>query len=93
MLHLTPRGGCLVVVTCYCCCCLQFFSVSPYLDEHPEYAEADGAAPLFGANMAYLLHNEAGARFYFVKGAFNETKVRGEGHRSVLVYLRSAEVG
>ena len=53
----------------------QFYSVSPYLDEFPEYADAEGTAPLFGANMAYLLHNEHGARFYFVKGAFNAMKV------------------
>jgi hypothetical protein len=49
--------------------------VSPYLDEHPEYPEADGSAPLYGANLAYLLHNEEGAKFYFVRGAFTETKV------------------
>jgi len=53
---------------------IQFFSVSPYLEEHPEYPEADGSAPLFAANMAYLIDGEEGAKFYFVKGAFNETK-------------------
>ncbi len=52
----------------------QFYSVSPYLEDHPEYPEEDGSAPLFAANMAYLLHNEAGARFYFVRGAFTESK-------------------
>ena len=53
---------------------LQFYSVSPYLEEHPEYADAEGTAPLFGTNMAYLIHGEDGAKFYFVKGAFNEIK-------------------
>lgn len=28
----------------------------------------------FAANIAYLINNEAGARFFFVKGAFNMTK-------------------
>jgi len=53
---------------------IQFYSVSPYLEEHPEYADAEGTAPLFGTNMAYLIHGEDGAKFYFVKGAFNEIK-------------------
>ena len=53
---------------------MQFYAVSPYLEEHPEYPDEDGSAPLLAANMAYLIDNEHGARFYFVKGAFNMTK-------------------
>ena len=58
------------------CVCLapQFYAVSPYLEERPEYPEEDGSAPLFAANMAYLLNNEDGARFFFVKGAFTSSK-------------------
>ncbi len=48
--------------------------MSPYLEERPEFAVDGCDAPLFAANMAYLLHNEAGARFYFVRGAFTESK-------------------
>jgi hypothetical protein len=58
---------------------LQFYSVAQYVDDFPEYAtkseEGEDVNPTFGANMAYLLHNEDGARFYFVKGAFSMMKV------------------
>eukprot|EP00353_Schmidingerella_taraikaensis_P003807 CAMPEP_0185569436 /NCGR_PEP_ID=MMETSP0434-20130131/2057_1 /TAXON_ID=626734 ORGANISM="Favella taraikaensis, Strain Fe Narragansett Bay" /NCGR_SAMPLE_ID=MMETSP0434 /ASSEMBLY_ACC=CAM_ASM_000379 /LENGTH=188 /DNA_ID=CAMNT_0028184217 /DNA_START=26 /DNA_END=592 /DNA_ORIENTATION=+ len=54
---------------------LQFFSLSPYIDEYPEYPDEDGDPATFGANMAYLLYNEHGARFYFVGGAFKGEKV------------------
>lgn len=52
----------------------QFYTVSPFLEEHPEYPEEDGSAPLFAANMAYLIDNGETKRFYFVKGAFNMSK-------------------
>ena len=53
---------------------LQFFSIPTYVDEYAEYPDEDGDAATFGANMTYLLHNEHGARFYFVRGAFSESK-------------------
>ena len=54
---------------------LQFFSIPTYIDDYEEYPDEDGDASTFGCNMAYLLHNEKGARFYFVRGCFTETKV------------------
>lgn len=54
---------------------LQFYSLSPYIDTYDEYPDEDGDGSVFGANMAYLLYNEEGARFYFVGGAFQEEKV------------------